>query len=139
MIAEPIILIITGVAAMVVQMLYFILDDREENHTAQDRRLKKYWHAAGGAIHVWMGFVIGRHHGWQWGLLMGSLTWYLFDGFINTYALKREWWYIGETAWLDVAQRRIAIILKVEHRLLSACIKHAILILSIIHVISKSL
>lgn len=134
-IAEPIILILTGLAALIVQMIYFLLDDREANHTARDRRIKKYWHWAGGAIHIWMGVVIGRHYGWEWGMLMGSLTWYMFDGFINTYVLRREWWYIGETAWIDITQRRIAKAIGIEHRLFSACLKHAVLILSILYLI----
>jgi hypothetical protein len=132
MILEAVILIITGIAALIVQMIYFLIDDREENHTARDRRIKKYWHLAGGAIHIWMGYVIGRMFGWQWGLLMGSLTWYLFDGFINTYVLRREWWFIGDTAWLDLVQRNVAGFLHIEHRLFSACLKHAVLILSIL-------
>jgi hypothetical protein len=129
---EAIILIITGLAALIVQMIYFLLDDRSENLTAKDRRLKYWWHAAGGAIHIWMGYVIGRMFGWQWGLLMGSMTWYFFDGFINTYVLKREWFFIGDTAQLDIAQRKVAAFLHIEHRLFSACLKHAALIISII-------
>jgi hypothetical protein len=135
MTAEVIILIISGIAALIVQNIYFIIDDREANHTARDRRIKKYWHWAGGAIHIWMGYVIGRFFGWQWGLLMGSCTWYLFDGFINTYILRREWWFIGDTALLDITQRNIAGFLHIEHRLFSACLKHAVLIISILFLI----
>lgn len=131
MIYEAIILTITGIAALIVQMVYFLLDDRAANHTAKDRRLKKRWHAAAGALHLWMGYVMARLFGWEWGVLMGSLTWYLFDGFINTYALKREWFYIGTTAQIDIAQRWLAAKLGVDHRLLSACFKHAALLTSI--------
>jgi hypothetical protein len=133
MIAEAIILIITGLAALIVQMIYFLIDDRSANHTARDRRIKKYWHWAGGAIHVWMAYAIYRITGdWHWGLFMGSLTWLLFDGFINTYVLKREFWFIGTTALLDILQREIASFLHIEHRLFSACLKWVALILSII-------
>jgi hypothetical protein len=131
MITEAIILIITGLAARIVQMIYFLLDDREVNHTARDRRIKKYWHVAGGAIHIWMAYVIGRLFGWQWGMLMGSMTWYFFDGFINIYVLHREWFYIGTTAQLDIAQRWLAGKIGIEHRLFSACLKHALLLTSI--------
>jgi hypothetical protein len=136
MIIQPIILITTGLTALIIQMLYFLLDDREVNDTARDRQLKKHWHAAGGAIHIWMGYVVGDQYGPEWGMLMGALTWYLFDGFINTYALKREWWYIGETAWIDKAQRWIAKGVHADPRAVSAFLKHAVLILSIIYVIS---
>lgn len=129
---EPYLQAITGIAALTVQMVYFLLDDREANHTAVDRRLKKYWHAAAGALHIWMGIVIGRQFGWEHGLLMGALTWLLFDGFINTYVLHREWWYIGDTAQIDIAQRKIAGFLHIEHRLFSACLKSAALIISIL-------
>jgi len=130
---EIIILIITGLAVLIVQMVYFLLDDREVNHTAKDRRLKLWWHAAAGAIHIWMGYAVGRiANDWRVGLLMGSLTWLLFDGFINTYVLNREWWYIGDTAQLDIAQRKLAGFLHIEHRLFSACLKIGMLIFSIL-------
>src|SRR5690348_14189661 len=115
---EPYILIVTGLTSLIVQMVYFLLDDRTENHTTEDRRLKLWWHAGAGAIHIWMGYAVGRiAHDWHVGFLMGSLTWLLFDGFINTYVLKREWWYIGDTAQLDIAQRWAAGKLHIEHRL----------------------
>lgn len=133
MITEIIILILTGLAALIVQMIYFLIDDRSENHDARDRRIKKYWHWAGGAVHVWMGYAVARiANDWHWGLLMGALTWLLFDGFINTYVLRREWWYIGDTAWLDSIQRTVAGWMKVDHRALSAFLKVAALIISII-------
>jgi hypothetical protein len=136
MIYEVITLIITGLAALIVQMIYFLLDDRAENHNARDRRLKKYWHVAGGAIHVWMGYAVGRiANDWHFGFLMGALTWLLFDGFINTYVLKREFWFIGETAILDISQRKVAAFLHIEHRLFSACLKFAALIISILFLI----
>src|ERR1043165_6511920 len=103
------ILMATGIAALIVQMIYFLLDDRSENNTARDRRIKKYWHWAGGAIHIWMAYAIKQiAHDWHYGLLMGSLTWLFFDGFVNSYLLKKERWYIGETAWLDKVQRAVA-------------------------------
>lgn len=136
MIWEVAILIITGLAALIVQMIYFLIDDRSENHTARDRRIKKYWHWAGGAVHVWMGYAVYRiANDWRWGLLMGALTWLLFDGFINTYVLRREWWYIGDTAWLDSIQRTVAGWMKVDHRALSAFLKVAALIISILFLI----
>ena len=140
MIYEPILLILTGIAALIVQMIYFIQDDRTPNASPNDRKLKKYWHWAGGAIHIWMGYAIGRiTHDWHWGFLMGALTWYLFDGFVNTYILYREWWYIGDTALLDIAQRKAASILHIEPRLFSACLKHAALIISILFLIPNLL
>lgn len=133
MILEVTILIITGLAALIVQMIYFLIDDRSENHTARDRRIKARWHWAGGVIHIWMAYAIYRIAGdWRWGLFNGALTWLLFDGFINSYVLKKEFWYIGDTAWLDRAQRTTAGFLHIEHRLFSACLKWAMLIISII-------
>jgi hypothetical protein len=136
MIVETIALIITGIAALIVQMIYFLIDDRSENQTARDRRIKKYWHWAGGAIHIWMGYAVARiTHDWRWGFLMGILTWYFFDGFINTYVLLREWWYIGDTALLDIAQRKVAYTIHMDPRLFSACLKHAALLFSITQLI----
>ena len=129
---------LTGLAALIVQMIYFLIDDRSENHTARDRRIKKYWHWAGGAIHIWMGYAVARiANDWHWGTLMGGLTWLLFDGFINSFVLKKEFWYIGDTAMLDNLQRTIAGFLKVDHRALSAFLKFAALIISIILLIPR--
>ena len=133
MVFETIILSLTSLAALIVQMIYFLIDDRSENHDARDRRIKVRWHWAGGVIHIWMAYAIYRISGdWRWGLFDGALTWLLFDGFINSYVLKKEFWYIGDTAWLDRAQRTVASFLHIEHRLFSACLKWAALIISII-------
>lgn len=135
---EPIILIITGIGALIIQMIYFIKDDRTPNKDSKDGKIKFYWHAAGGVLHVWMGYTIARiTHDWRWGFLMGSLMWYLFDGCVNSFVLGREWWYIGFTAAIDKVQRFAAGILHIEPRLFSACLKHAMLIVSITFLISE--
>jgi hypothetical protein len=137
---EVVILIITGLVALIIQMVYFLLDDRTENHTARDRRLKLWWHAAAGTFHIWMGYTIGRiAHDWHAGFLMGSLTWCFFDGFINTYVLHREWWYIGDTAQWDIAQRWVAGLLHIEHRAFSATLKIGTLAYSILLLIPNLL
>jgi hypothetical protein len=137
---EVIILIATGLAALIIQMVYFLLDDRVANNTAQDRRYKLWWHAAAGAIHIWMGYAVGRiAHDWRAGYFMGALTWLLFDGCINSYVLKREFWYIGDTAQWDIAQRWVAGLLHIEHRAFSAFLKIATLIASIILLIPNLL
>lgn len=136
---EAIILILTGIAAFIIQNIYIIRDDRTANGSAADRSIKKYWHMAGGFQHIWMAYMIGRLFGWHWAPLAGSLTWYFMDGCTNTYVLAREWWFIGETAWLDKAQRTIAGWLRMDPRLFSACLKHAALAISILYLIPKLL
>jgi len=133
MTSEVIILIVTGIAALIIQMVYFLMDDRTANGTAQDRRLKLWWHAGAGAIHIWMGYAVGSiANDWHAGFLMGALTWCFFDGAINTWVLHREWWYIGDTAQWDIAQRWVAGLLHIEHRAFSATLKIATLAVSII-------
>lgn len=129
---EALIWSFTGITAFILQMVYFLLDDREANHTAVDRKLKLYWHAAAGALHIWMGCFIGRWFGWEYGLFNAALMWMVFDGSINTWVLKREWFYIGETAQIDIAQRKVAGWLRLDHRALSAFLKLATLLISII-------
>jgi len=135
MIYEPIILIVIGIGALIIQMVYFLKDDRADNNSPKDKPYKLGWHAAGGVLHLWMGYVIGRMFGPAWGCLAGSLTWYFFDGFINSYVLSKEWWYIGTTAGLDKVQRWAAGILHIDPQLFSACLKHAALILSTLYLI----
>jgi hypothetical protein len=136
---EAIILILTGIAAFITQNINFIRDDRAANHTTEDRRLKKYWHAAGGFQHIWMMYMVGRLCGWHWAPVAGAFTWYFMDGCINSYVLNREWWFIGDTAWLDMAQRWAAGALRIDPRTFSACLKHAAIILSILYLIPKLL
>jgi len=124
-----------GIAALVIQMIYFLLDDRAANNNPLDLNLKKYWHWAGGALHIWLGYAISRiYNDWHWGLLMASLTWYFFDGMVNSFVLKKEWWYIGTTAWIDKFQQQVAKAIHIEPRLFSALLKHVLLIFSILYV-----
>lgn len=132
-IIEPSILLITLLGALIAQSVYFIIDDRTENNTPQDLRLKKYWHWAGGAIHVWFGYVMWRLFGWHWGLLTASITWYFFDGCINSFVLHKEWWYLGTTAWLDKLQHEIADLIHIDARTVSAILKNLFLISSILY------
>jgi hypothetical protein len=137
MISEPIILLLSIIVAFVVQNICIITDDREQNGTARDSKFKKYWHAAGGFQHLWVMYVIGRFYGWYWSPVAGSLTWYFMDGLINTYVLRREFWYVGDTAVVDIVQKKIACFLRLDARLLSACLKHAAVIVSFILLILK--
>lgn len=130
-IIEPLLLLFSLLGALIVQSVYFLIDDRKENHTPEDLKLKKYWHWAGGAIHIWGGYIMYRFFGWQWGFLTASTTWYFLDGCINSFVLHREWWFIGTTAWLDKAQHEIADIFHIDARLLSAIVKNLFLIFSI--------
>jgi hypothetical protein len=137
---EVAILIVTGLAALIIQMVYFLFDDRAVNNTAKDRRLKLIWHAAGGAIHIWMGYAVARiANDWHAGFFMGSITWMLFDGCINSFVLKREFWYIGDTAQWDIAQRWVAGLLHIEHRAFSATLKIGTLAYSILLLIPNLL
>jgi len=137
---EVIILIATGLAALIIQMVYFLLDDRAVNGTPRDRRYKLWWHAGAGAIHVWMGYTVGRiAHDWHAGFFMGALTWMVFDGCINSFVLHREWWFIGDTAQWDIAQRWVAGLLHIEHRAFSASLKVCTLTFSIILLIPNLL
>lgn len=128
---EPIILLLLLLPALIAQSVYFIIDDRTPNHTPEDLKLKKYWHWAGGAIHIWCGYIMFRLFGWQWGLLTASTTWYFFDGCINSFVLHKEWWYIGTTAWLDKMQHELADLMHVDPRTASGILKNLFLIFSI--------
>lgn len=129
---EAIIFILTGILALIAQMVYFLKESSILAATPDKERFKKYWHYAGGAIHIWMGFMIAEMYGWQYGLLTGSLTWYFFDGAVNTWGLrKKEWWYIGTTSMLDQAQQGISKIIHLDPRLTSAILKHLMLLASI--------
>ncbi len=120
---EPIIKIVTGLFALIYQMIFFIKDDRAVNHTKEDNGLKLNWHLAGGIIHGWMYYCISDSHGYRWGLLMASLTWLLFDGCINSFALRKEFFYVGKTAIVDRLQQGIAGVVSIDVRTISAILK----------------
>lgn len=131
----PIAFIITGIPALIIQMVFFILDDRTENHTPLDLHMKKYWHWAGGLIHIWMGTLMGYTFGIQWGILTSACTWYFMDGALNTWVFHNGWWSLGTTADLDKIQRTMAKWIGIDHQLLTAILKNAMLISAIIGVI----
>src|SRR4051812_47669219 len=115
--------ILIGITSLILQMVFFLRDDRAPNHTTEDLHYKWWWHLAEGAIHLWMGATLSFCFGVQYGLLMLSLLWYFYDGAVNTWVLKREWFYIGTTAQVDIAQQQLAKKLKVDPRTLSAVLK----------------
>jgi len=92
---------VTFVVALIVQMVYFLKDDAAPEHTEQDRKLEIGWHLAGGALHVWGAVMVSLISSFHYGLLVASLTWLFFDGFVNTFVFKKGWYYIGNTAALD--------------------------------------
>lgn len=119
---KVIVLIVTGVLALIAQSVYFLKDDRTANTDPADKRLKRGWHMAGGLIHIWSYYLIADNYGLHWGLWMASLTWSLFDGFINS-AIKREFFYVGKTALLDKSQQWVAKRIGINVNLLSALLK----------------
>lgn len=127
---EPLTLAVLFALCLSIQMIYFL---KEENSPVGPAKLKfkKYWHWAGGAIHIWGAYTIYRLAGWQYGLFTGSLTWYVFDGAINTYAFNREWWYIGTTALIDQVQQWIGKLFRTDPRLISAILKNVLLLFSL--------
>jgi len=133
---KVIVIILIGVIALIAQMKYFIRDDRTENNSARDKDIKLKWHFAGGVIHGWMYYVIADNYGIEWGLLISSLTWIFFDGFINA-ELKKEFFYVGETALIDKAQRQLAKILHLPPDLVSALLKLALVIITLYFFIQR--
>lgn len=132
---KPIVVILVGIASLIVQMIYFIKDDRTSNTDTKDKPFKIRWHFAGGLLHVWMYYTISEIHGKEWGLVMASLTWFMFDGCINSYALGKEFFYVGKTAIIDKAQQWIAMRVGIDPRLVSGVLKVSFLIASIFTVI----
>lgn len=136
---KVIVLVITGVLALIAQSVYFLKDDRTANTDPADKPIKIKWHVAGGLIHCWMYYIMADNYGYNWGLLMASLTWLLFDGAVNTYALRKEFFYIGTTALVDRAQREVATWINkltgryfIDPRSLSAVLKIGFVIYSIV-------
>lgn len=119
---KAILIVLTGVFALIAQGVYFILDDRTPNTDPKDKPYKKYWHAAGGLIHAWMYYVMADNYGLPWGLIMACMTWSLFDGFIN-WILNRGFFYVGTTAIIDKVQQWLAKLLHIDVELLSAILK----------------
>jgi hypothetical protein len=132
---KAILLIITGVFALIAQSVYFLKDDRTANTDPHDRPLKTRWHIAGGLIHVWMYYVIADNYGVQWGLWMATLTWSLFDGFINS-AINREFFFVGTTSLIDKGQQWAAKRIGMNVNLLSAILKLVLTLFTLYFTIS---
>ena len=138
MLIKNLILVLSGLIALIAQSVYFLTDDRTDNTAKVDKKLKFGWHIAGGAVHCWMYYTVYCIAGLYWGLLMASLTWLFFDGAINTYSIKKEFFYVGRTALLDKLQQWLAaqvqtvkFLKKVDARALSAFLKISFVIISL--------
>lgn len=132
-----IIIIVVGVLSLIVQMLYFIKDDRTPNDAPKDKPYKLKWHVAGGVLHGWMYYVIADSYGYPWGCLMAALTWFFFDGVVNAYALNKEFFFIGTTALIDRAQQSTAKALRVDVRKLTAILKFSLILYAIWQILKQ--
>lgn len=124
-----------GVVATTLHMVWLLKDDRTPNHTVEDRKIKRYWHLLGGVLHLWIGYVMERAYGQGMGLLTAAMMWNFFDGAINTWVLRKEWWNIGSTALLDIAQAWLGKWLKEDPRTVSAVLKITLLLAAIVNVL----
>lgn len=114
-------------------MVYLLKDDRTSNNTTEDKTIKRYWHIFGGILHVWMGYVMEQAYGNGIGLFTGAIMWIFFDGAINSMVLRKEWWYVGSTAWIDIAQQQLGKWIHTDPRLVSAILKLSTLVVAIIN------
>ena len=134
---KPLLIILIGVFALIVQSIYFIKDDQTENTDPKNKGFNLRWHMAGGLIHIWMYYVTYLLFGTEWAYLMASLTWLFFDGCINAFALNKEFFYVGKTALLDKAQQWVGKVTNIDPRFVSASLKGCLLVGSIISLIQK--
>ena len=134
---KPLLTILIGLFALIAQMVYFIKDDRTENNDPKNKGFNLRWHMAGGLIHLWMYCVIYSLYGIRWACFAASLTWLLFDGCVNSFALNREFFYIGKTAIIDKAQQWAGKISGIDPRAISASLKLLFFFGSIISLIKN--
>jgi hypothetical protein len=113
-------------------MVYFLKDDRSVNETETDLRIKKIWHLANLGLNIWCSVLLGRCFGWQWVPVTSSTIWVFFDGSVNRWVLNKEWFYIGTTAQVDIAQRKLANIFHLDPIVMSAILKIMFFVTSIV-------
>lgn len=130
---EPIVVIVCTVAAFSIQMLYFLLDNKTPDTDNRDKFYKRMWHIAGGALHIWLGYVVEKLYGHGWGWVAGASTWYFFDGVLNTWYFHKPFFSIGTTAFIDRTQQWLAKWFKEDPTVVSAILKNTVLLLSILN------
>jgi hypothetical protein len=124
---KPIILIVTLVASLIAQGVYTLKDDRTANTDPKDPTIKKYWHWAGGVLHVWLYYVMSDSYGIGWGLLTAASTWLLYDGAINYWVLNLPFFNVGNTAFIDKMQNWAARKTGLNVGIISAALKLTLL------------
>lgn len=134
---EPVLITALLIIAAILQMLYFIKDDRTPNTEDLNKRYSEVWHATGGICRLLTCWVIGRAYGWDYCYMALVGTWIWFDGAINTWVLRKEWFYVGTTALTDRSIRWIGMKLKVDPRSVNGALKGLVVTILLIHLIKQ--
>lgn len=134
---EKIIISSLFIASAIYQMVYFIRDDRTLNTDPKNRKFSAIWHLTGGIGRLVTCWLLFRAFGWEWGLSAAVILWIWFDGAINTWALNKEWWYVGTTAQTDRLLQWAGKKLHIDPRALNAAIKALAIISVLIILIHK--
>jgi hypothetical protein len=132
---EAIAVTVLYVLAAIYQMLYFLHDDRTPNTDNLSKKYSAVWHATGGVCRLIACWVIGRAYGWHWSFVAAVSTWIWFDGSINTWVLRKEWFYVGTTAKTDRFLRWAGTKLKVDPRSINGAIKALAVVIVLIYLI----
>lgn len=135
---EPILVTALMIVAAILQMLYFLKDDRTPNTENLNGRYSDVWHATGGIFRIAACWVIGRAYGWEFCYAALVATWIWFDGAINTWVLRKEWFYVGTTARTDRAIRWVGKKLRIDPRTVNAAVKGLVATYLLIYLISHA-
>jgi hypothetical protein len=78
-----------------------ILDDRTENNTPEDLKLKSKWHFFKGIVQGLIALTLCKAYTIGTGIFFACAFTVFQDGFLNKEVLHRPFNYVGTTAWLD--------------------------------------
>lgn len=81
--------------------------ERDYTIVANNKQYSKLWHVWKGANQGVFFILLGSLFGWKLMIINSILYWVLFDGFLNIFVLNREFFYIGNTSWIDRSLRSI--------------------------------
>jgi phosphotransferase system glucose/maltose/N-acetylglucosamine-specific IIC component len=102
-----------------------LIDDRTENYTDEDIKLKKEWHRWKGAFQILVAVLISLYFGVFAGILFAALFTIVHDAYVNKEVLDKPLDYVGQTAWLDIRLKKL---FKTDRKVLIA--KVVVLIIS---------
>jgi hypothetical protein len=85
-----------------------IKDDKTPENSPDNTKIEKDWHRIGASLFAYLTITFWIHsYDFRFVLFGVSAFWFLFAGIVHMVGLKKDFFYVGETAYTDKLFRKV--------------------------------